>query len=180
MKITRPPLRQLGNQISTFSAWLVKVLLSTNSSQGSRLKNRKSWQTLKTKPCSHQTIVGVQRICKACWVFGVRPGWLQWLSPSYPGTKAPQSACAQLGLGRKNFYSTNTGCRRVAGMRETRPWEQSSYLSQISQISFWEILRNLGNFGIFCQNLRDFMWRKIEPKKYICGEKMTNMRSASI
>ena len=21
------------------------------------------------------------------------------------------------------------------------------------------------------------MWRKIEPKKYICGEKMTNMRS---
>ena len=79
---------------------------------------------MKTKPCSHQTIVGVQRICKACWVFGVRPGWLQWLSPSYPGTKAPQSVCAQLGLGRKNFYS-NTGCRRVVGMRETRPWEPS-------------------------------------------------------
>ena len=116
--------RQLGNQISTFSAWLVEVLLSTNSSRGSRLKTSKSWQILKTKPCSHQTIVGVQRLCKACWVFGVRPGWLQWLSPSYPGTKAPQSACAQLGLGRKNFYS-NTGCRRVAGMRETRPWELS-------------------------------------------------------
>ena len=79
---------------------------------------------MKTKPCSHQAIVGVQRLCKASWVFGVRPGWLQWLSPSYPGTKAPQSACAQLGLGRKNFYS-NTGCRRVAGMRETRPWELS-------------------------------------------------------
>ena len=88
--------RQLGNQISTFSAWLVEVLLSTNSSRGSRLKTSKSWQILKTKPCSHLTIVGVQRICKACWVFGVRPGWLQWLSPSYPGTKAPQSACAQL------------------------------------------------------------------------------------
>ena len=36
---------------------------------------------------------------------------------------------------------------------------------------FWEI------FGRFCYNLRAFMWRKIEPKKYICGEKMTNMRS---
>ena len=23
----------------------------------------------------------------------------------------------------------------------------------------------------FCHNLRTFMWRKIEPKKYICGEK---------
>ena len=31
----------------------------------------------------------------------------------------------------------------------------------------------------FCHNLRAFMWRKIEPKKYICGEKMTNMRSAT-
>ena len=39
---------------------------------------------------------------------------------------------------------------------------------------FWEILRL---FGRFCHNLRAFMWRKIEPKKYICGEKMTNMRS---
>ena len=35
----------------------------------------------------------------------------------------------------------------------------------------------LENFGRFCYNLRAFMWRKIEPKKYICGEKMTNMRS---
>ena len=34
----------------------------------------------------------------------------------------------------------------------------------------------LGNFGRFCHNLRAFMWRKIEPKMYICGEKMTNMR----
>ena len=64
---------------------------------------------------------------------------------------------------------------------------QSSYLSQISQIiflekklscgeifeTFWEILRN---FGRFCHILRDFTWRKIEPKMYICGEKMTNMR----
>ena len=33
---------------------------------------------------------------------------------------------------------------------------------------FWEILRN---FGRFCHNLHAFMWRKIEPKKYICGEK---------
>ena len=39
---------------------------------------------------------------------------------------------------------------------------------------FWEILRN---FGRFCHNLRAFIWRKIEPKKYICGEKLTNMRS---
>ena len=75
----------------------------------------------------------------------------------------------------------------------------SSYLSQISQIisvekklscgeilgkfgkfwrnfgRFWE---NIRNFGRFCHNLRAFMWRKIEPEKYICGEKMTNMRSA--
>ena len=61
---------------------------------------------------------------------------------------------------------------------------QTSYLSQISQIifvekkfhveKFWEILRN---FGRFCHNLRAFMWKKIGPKKYICGEKMTNMRS---
>ena len=50
---------------------------------------------------------------------------------------------------------------------------------------FWENLRNFGkfweilrNFGRFCHNLHAFMWRKIEPKKYICGEKMTNMRSA--
>ena len=34
------------------------------------------------------------------------------------------------------------------------------------------------NFGRFCHNLRAFMWRKIEPKKYICGEKMTHMKSA--
>ena len=33
---------------------------------------------------------------------------------------------------------------------------------------FWKILRNLGRF---CHNLRAFMWRKIELKKYICGEK---------
>ena len=33
------------------------------------------------------------------------------------------------------------------------------------------------NFGRFCHNLRAFMWRKIEPKKYSCVEKMTNMRS---
>ena len=39
---------------------------------------------------------------------------------------------------------------------------------------FWEILRN---FGRFCHNLCAFIWRKIEPKKYIFGEKMTNMRS---
>ena len=39
---------------------------------------------------------------------------------------------------------------------------------------FGEILRN---FGRFCHNLRAFIWRKIEPEKYICGEKMTNMRS---
>ena len=38
---------------------------------------------------------------------------------------------------------------------------------------FWEILEN---FGRFCHNLRAFMWRNIEPKKYICGEKMTNLR----
>ena len=68
--------------------------------------------------------------------------------------------------------------------------EQSSYLSQISQIifveknchveKFWEILEKfwemLGYFGRFCNNLRTFMWRKID-KKYICGEKMTNIRS---
>ena len=35
------------------------------------------------------------------------------------------------------------------------------------------------NFGRFCHNLRAFMWRKIEPKKYICGEKNTNIRSES-
>ena len=34
------------------------------------------------------------------------------------------SVCTIRVLGRKNFYS-NTGCRRVAGMRETRPWEPS-------------------------------------------------------
>ena len=38
----------------------------------------------------------------------------------------------------------------------------------------------MGNFGRFCHNLRAFMWRKIEPKKYICGEKMTNMRCVSL
>ena len=36
------------------------------------------------------------------------------------------------------------------------------------------------NFGRFCHSSRAFMWRKIEPKKYICGEKMTNIRSASV
>ena len=44
----------------------------------------------------------------------------------------------------------------------------------------WEILGYFGElrkFVRFCHNLRAFMWRKIEPKKYICGEKMTNMRS---
>ena len=44
---------------------------------------------------------------------------------------------------------------------------------------FWEILRNFGKFWEICHNLRPFMWRKIERKKYICGEKMTNMRSVS-
>ena len=44
---------------------------------------------------------------------------------------------------------------------------------------FWEILRNNGEkIGKICHNIRASMWRKIEPKKYICGEKMTNMRSA--
>ena len=38
----------------------------------------------------------------------------------------------------------------------------------------WEILRH---FGRFFHDLRAFMWRKIEPQKYICGEKMTNMMS---
>ena len=33
---------------------------------------------------------------------------------------------------------------------------------------FWEILEN---FRRFCHNLRTFTWRKIEPKKNICGEK---------
>ena len=46
----------------------------------------------------------------------------------------------------------------------------------------WDNLGNfgeiMGNFGRFCHNLLAFMWRKIEPKKYICGERMTNMRSA--
>ena len=46
----------------------------------------------------------------------------------------------------------------------------------------WKMLRSFGkrlnNFGRFCHNLCVLMWRKIEPKKYICGEKMTNMRSA--
>ena len=36
---------------------------------------------------------------------------------------------------------------------------------------FWEILRNFGKFWEICHNLRAFMWRKIERKKYICGEK---------
>ena len=67
-----------------------------------------------------------------------------------------------------------------------RIYNQSSYLSQISQILFvekkfsggeilgifWEILENLGeiwgNFGRFCHNV---MWRKIEPKKYSFREK---------
>ena len=40
---------------------------------------------------------------------------------------------------------------------------------------FWNIFIN---FGRFCHNLRASMWRKIEPKKFICGEKMSNMRSA--
>ena len=39
---------------------------------------------------------------------------------------------------------------------------------------FWDILRNFGRFG---HNLRAIMQREIETKKYICGEKMTNMRS---
>ena len=42
---------------------------------------------------------------------------------------------------------------------------------------FWEMLRN---FGRFCHNLRAFIWRKIEPKKYTCREKMTNMRSVCL
>ena len=74
-------------------------------------------------------------------------------------------------------------------------WTQSSYLSHISQIifaeknyrvvkfwrllgNFWENLRNFRKFWEILHNLRTFIWRKIEPKKYICGEKMTNMRSA--
>ena len=40
--------------------------------------------------------------------------------------------------------------------------------------------RNFGKFSEFCHNLPAFMWRKIEPKKYICGEKMTIMRSGSV
>ena len=48
----------------------------------------------------------------------------------------------------------------------------------------WDNLGNfgeiMGNFGRFCHNLLAFMWRKIVPKKYICGEKITNMRSGSL
>ena len=66
---------------------------------------------------------------------------------------------------------------------------QSSYLSQISQIIFVEKRLSCGVilggkfwefFWRFCHNLRAVMWRKIEPKKYICGEKMTNMRCGMI
>ena len=49
-------------------------------------------------------------------------------------------------------------------------WRKNCYMEK-----FWKIL---GNFGRFCHNLPAFMWRKIEPKKFICGEKMTNMSSA--
>ena len=46
---------------------------------------------------------------------------------------------------------------------------------------FWETLGNLGEifriFRRFCHNIRAFMRRKIEPKRYISGEKMTNLRS---
>ena len=38
----------------------------------------------------------------------------------------------------------------------------------------WEILEK---FWEILGDLRAFLWRKIDPKKYICGDKMTNMRS---
>ena len=74
---------------------------------------------------------------------------------------------------------------RIVQTKHQIAFFQSSYLSQISQIifvekklscgeilgnvgKFWEMLRNIGRF---CHNLCAFMWKKIEPKKYICGEK---------
>ena len=63
--------------------------------------------------------------------------------------------------------------------------DQSSYLSQISQIIFVEKKLSceeiLGNFEKFWEILPQFMRFKVEKnwaKKVICGEKMTNMRSA--
>ena len=72
-----------------------------------------------------------------------------------------------------------------SNLRMKRVMRQSSYLSKISQIIFvekklscGEILGKYGKFWeILPQFTRAFTWRKIEPKKYICGEKMTNMRS---
>ena len=57
-------------------------------------------------------------------------------------------------------------------------WRKNCHVEKFGEIldKFWEIW---GNFGRFCHNLHAFMWRKIEPKKYICGEKMKNMRSVS-
>ena len=68
-------------------------------------------------------------------------------------------------------------------------WRRNCHVEKFWEIfgKIWEIFRNfgkywesLGDVGRFCHTLRAFMWRKIEPKKYICGEKMTNMRSGSI
>ena len=57
-------------------------------------------------------------------------------------------------------------------------WRKNFHVEIFWEIleQFWEILEN---FRRFFYNLRAFMWRKIEPKMYICGEKMTNMRSES-
>ena len=40
-------------------------------------------------------------------------------------------------------------------------------------LHIWHVcdVENVAIYAKFCHNLHAFMWRKIEPKKYICGEK---------
>ena len=111
------------------------------------------------------------------------------------GPALSPSGMFSLEEGRRKYFWTHFFQFRQLCMNP--PTRQSSYLSQISQIIFveiklscgeilgkfwkkfgkiWEILRKIGRF---CHNLLAFMWREIEPKKYICGEKMTNMRCAT-
>ena len=42
---------------------------------------------------------------------------------------------------------------------------------------FWEIMRKFGKFWEILPQFTRFYVEKNEPKKYMCGEKMTNMRS---
>ena len=183
MKGLLTPLSAAPQLLQPSSWWLVQ-----DTVEGVSQKPLNSNITIFFKLISNCIFWFVHCTAPACWEVGeslpvLIAHWLQWnfdgkcfllvllYSVLFWVCNRPRQNVALAGIVKlQNHYDYSRHPTQWPGRpdiwheyQELYSWRKNCHVEK-----FWEILRN---FGRFCHNLHAFMWRKIEPKKYICGEK---------